>query len=46
MAQGNRNPNTSGLIPFKKGPDPRRNIGGGPKKLVNQIADHGYKKAR
>jgi hypothetical protein len=39
----NKNPNQSGLIPFKKGPDERRNMDGAPKKLISQITDYGYK---
>jgi hypothetical protein len=40
---GTHKRNTSGLIPFKKGPDERRNTEGAPKKFINSIRDYGYK---
>jgi hypothetical protein len=37
--------NEQNLIPFKKGPDPRRNTEGAPRKYVTELKAIGYSKA-
>jgi len=38
-------PNEQNLKPFEKGPDPRRNKNGAPRKYVSQLTEIGYKKS-